>query len=136
LGQKIIDMLLLHQAALNEKQEIIVLLKEGIWDGAELSLSLDGGVVQVTLSSLTSEMATTVRLNRHTLCEAILDKMPDIKDVKVSTSLREDADTNHGRSRGYMGFSSDGDEEEETDSKGRRVRRHGRVARKSMPGHA
>jgi hypothetical protein len=135
LAQKIVDALLIHEAALNEKQEITICLKDCLLDGANVSIFRDGGTLRVAFSALTSDMATTVRLNQNALREALLEKT-DIKEVKISASLREDGDTNHGRSRGYAGFLTDGEEEEETDSTGRRVRRHGRVARKSVAGHA
>jgi hypothetical protein len=135
LAQKIVDALLIHEAALNDKQEITIRLKDCLLDGADVSIFRDGGVLRIAFSSLTADMATTVRLNQNTLREALLEKM-DIKEIKISTSLREEGDANHGRSRGYTGFLSDNDEDEETDSMGRRVRRHVRVARKSTAGNA
>ncbi|MDR0727946.1 MAG: hypothetical protein LBF26_03610 [Puniceicoccales bacterium] len=138
LAQKIVDVLLVHEAALNEKQEITVSLKDCLLDGADVSIFRDGGVLQVSFSSLTSEMATIVKLNQGTLCEAIMSKT-DIKEVKITTSqqLREDGDTNHGRSKGGFGNgNNEDDDDEETDSRGRRVRRYGRVGRKSTAGHA
>ncbi|MDR2677264.1 MAG: hypothetical protein LBB26_01720 [Puniceicoccales bacterium] len=135
MAQKIVDALLIHEAALNKKQEITICLKDCPLDGADVSISRDGGTLRIAFSSLTSDMATLVKLNQATLREALLEKV-DIKEVKISTSLREEGDANHGRSRGYAGFLASNDEDEETDPLKRRVRRHGRVARKSTAGHA
>jgi hypothetical protein len=133
--QKIVDVLLVSEALSNGDQEVTMRLKDCLLAGADVSLFRDGGTMRINFSSLTPHMEVLVKANLSLLCEAVSSKT-DIKDVKVSTSLREDADTNHGRSRGYMGFLSDGEDEEETDSTGRRVRRHGRVTRKSTAGHA
>ncbi|MDR1457180.1 MAG: hypothetical protein LBI34_03995 [Puniceicoccales bacterium] len=134
LAQKVVNVLLIHDAILNEKQEITVSLKDCLLEGADVSIFRDGDALHVSFSSLNEDMATIVKLNQETLRQALLEKT-DSKDVKISTSLREEGDTNHGRSRGYAGFLAS-DDEEETDSMGRRIQRHGRVTRKSAAGNA
>ncbi|MDR2340986.1 MAG: hypothetical protein LBD72_01465 [Puniceicoccales bacterium] len=138
LAQKIVNELIIHEAILNERQEVTVILKDCRLAGAHVSLSNEGGTLRVSFSSLTPEMATVVKLNQAALCELLAEKV-NVKEVKITTSqqLREEGDTNHGRSKGGFGNGrNDDDDEEEMDSQGRRLRRTGRVGRKSALGHA
>jgi hypothetical protein len=78
-------------------------------------------------------MAGIVNTNVHALRERLMEQL-GLKNVEIAV-LREEGDSQHGRSRGYHGFLSE-EEEREADDKRKRSRRYAKVSRKNTPGGA
>jgi type III secretion system needle length determinant len=101
LATQLVDQVLIHEAALDGKQEIHVHLKGSALAGSQIQISKDGGTLKVVFSTPTGEMADLVKQQQHVLQDTLKEKLK-LDQVTIQTESRQSSsqDQGEGRSRG------------------------------------
>jgi type III secretion system needle length determinant len=101
LANKLVDQILIHEAALNDKQEIHLHLKGSVLAGSQIQISQDGSTLKVFFSTATGEMADLVKQQQHILHDTLKEKLK-LDQVTIQTESRQSSPNGggDGRSRG------------------------------------
>jgi type III secretion system needle length determinant len=97
---KMVDQVLINEAALNNKQEVHIHLRDSVLAGSQIQISRDGGELRVAFLTPNAQTADLVQQQQHTLRESLMERLK-LEQVTIQTESRQSAGSGgEGRSRG------------------------------------
>jgi type III secretion system needle length determinant len=88
LATRMVDQILINDAALNNNQEIHLHLKDSVLAGAEVQIARDGGALRVTFLTPNTQMADLVHQQQGTLRETLTDRLR-LDSVDIQTQPQD-----------------------------------------------
>ncbi|MDR3317115.1 MAG: hypothetical protein LBS68_03570 [Puniceicoccales bacterium] len=104
LATKMVNQILINDAAINKKAEIHINLKDSVLAGSQVQISRDGGTLKVAFLTPNGQMADLIQQNQGTLRNTLMNRL-QLDEVDIQTQEQGRATENGGggsggRSRG------------------------------------
>jgi hypothetical protein len=94
IGNEIIERLMIAQSVNAAKQEVVIVFKENVLPGTQVSLFRDGSELSLTFKTVNTQSLELLTAGQDNLQNFLVDQLKDIKAVHIKLEGRESDDLN------------------------------------------